>query len=77
LNRKIQLEPVQIEKPLELELPGTCSPFMKGLVEKLLDKNAVTRPDALTLLCIDNIYNEAIKIQRKLAEVDREKGNQL
>lgn len=50
---------------------------MKNLVDKLLDKNPETRPDALTLLCIDQIYNEAINIQKKVAEANREMGFQL
>ena len=50
---------------------------MKNLVDKLLDKNPETRPDALTLLSIDEIFNEVIRIQKKVAEVDREMGSQL
>ena len=50
---------------------------MKGLVDKLLDKNHQTRPDALALLSIDRICLEAIKIQKKVVEVDREMGIQL
>ncbi len=50
---------------------------MKSLVDKMLDKNPETRPDALTLLNIDLIFNEVLKIQRKVAEVDREMGAQL
>ena len=46
-------------------------------VDKMLDKNPETRPDALTLLSIDYIFNEVLKIQKKVAEVDREMGSQL
>jgi hypothetical protein len=35
---------------------------MKFLVDKLLDKNPETRPDALTLLGYDLIFNEVLKI---------------
>jgi hypothetical protein len=36
-----------------MPLPGSVSPFMISLVDKMLDKNPETRPDALTLLSID------------------------
>ncbi len=60
-----------------MPLPNTVSQFMKRLLDKLLDKNPETRPDALTLLSIDEIFNEVINIQAKVAEVDREMGSQL
>lgn len=60
-----------------MPLPDTVSQFLKNLVDKLLDKNPETRPDALTLLSIDEIFNEVIRIQKKVAEVDREMGSQL
>jgi hypothetical protein len=41
----------------------------------MLDKNPETRPDATTLLWNEKIYNEAIKIQKKVAEVDKEMGD--
>ena len=66
---------IRKEKPLPL--PETVSPFMKNLVDKLLDKNPDTRPDALTLLSIDEIFNEVIRIQIKVAEVEKEMGAQL
>jgi hypothetical protein len=47
---------------------------MRGLVNQLLDKNPKTRPDALTLLSIDQICLEAIKIHKKVAEASREMG---
>jgi hypothetical protein len=50
---------------------------MRDLVNQLLDKNPETRPDALTLLSIDQICLEAIKIQKKVAEASREMGTQL
>jgi hypothetical protein len=50
---------------------------MKNLVDKLLDKNPDTRPDALSLLSIDEIFNEVIRIQIKVAEVEKEMGAQL
>jgi hypothetical protein len=50
---------------------------MMDLVNKLLDKNPETRPDALTLLSIDQICLQAIKIQTKCAEASREMGTQL
>ena len=69
------LKAITEKKPLPL--PDTVSQFMKILLDKLLDKNPETRPDALTLLSIDKIFNEVIKIQAKVAEVDREMGSQL
>ena len=69
------LHAITEEKPLPL--PDTVSQFMKRLLDKLLDKNPETRPDALTLLSIDEIFNEVIKIQAKVAEVDRQMGSQL
>ncbi len=45
-----------------MPLPDTVSPFMKSLVDKLLDKNPETRPDALSLLSIEEIFNFVIKI---------------
>ncbi len=36
-----------------IPLPESVSLFFKDLVEKLLDKNPETRPDALTLLKIE------------------------
>ena len=50
---------------------------MRGLVNQLLDKNPETRPEALTLLSIDQICLEAIKIHKKVAEASREMGTQL
>ena len=41
-------------------LPSSVSPFMKEMVARLLDKNPETRPDALTLLQIQEIWQEAI-----------------
>ena len=41
------------EEPISL--PISVSPFMKEMVTRLLDKNPETRPDALTLLKIQQI----------------------
>ncbi len=45
-------------------LPATVSPFVKGLITKLLDKNPVTRPDAKTML--DEVRNYIDKIVAKI-----------
>jgi hypothetical protein len=50
---------------------------MKEIMARLLDKDLETRPDALTLLSIPEIWQEAIKIQSKVAEADIEMGAQL
>ncbi len=42
-----------IRDKLPKPLPDTVSQFMKSLVDKMLDKNHETRPDAMTLLSID------------------------
>jgi hypothetical protein len=44
---------------------------MREMVDKLLDINPETRPDAISLLLVDQIYQEAVKIQAKVAEADQ------
>ena len=43
---------------------------MREMVNRLLDKNPDTRPDAMALLLNDKIFEEAVKIQAKVAEAD-------
>jgi hypothetical protein len=47
------------------------------MVAQLLDKNPDNRPDALTLLKIERIWREAIRIHSKVAEVDKMMGDQI
>ncbi len=44
---------------------------MRDMVDQLLDINPETRPDAMSLLVVDKIFQEAVKIQAKVAEADQ------
>jgi hypothetical protein len=45
-------------------LPDSVSPFIKKIIKDLLDKNPLSRPDAQTLVDLDEIQ---VYIQRVIA----------
>jgi serine/threonine protein kinase len=47
-------------------LPDTVSPSIRGIISKLLDKNPSTRPDTSTLLKINVIKYQVLKVIRRI-----------
>jgi hypothetical protein len=58
-------------------LPETVSPFMRDVVDKLLDKDFFTRPDPTKLLSLPEIKEAAQRLHNQIREVDPEMAQKM
>lgn len=58
-------------------MPDTVSPSIRGIIAKLLDKNPSTRPDTTTLLKINVIKYQVLRLISRIHQVNQQIAQQL